>query len=81
MALTKEVVVDQIMINEDGTIFQREATVISEDGVEIIRSYHRTTINPGDDYSDKEQRVKDVADVVHTEAVKTAFAVKHAPKV
>ena len=47
MALTKEVKVDKLEIVGDYKSVQcREATVVSEDGVELSRSFHRHVLTP-----------------------------------
>ena len=46
MALTKETVVDQITVVENGTVLYREATRIMEDGKELSKTYHRTSLAP-----------------------------------
>ena len=47
MALTKETVVDQITVTENGIVLYREATRILEDGNELSKTYHRTSLTPG----------------------------------
>ena len=47
MSLTKETVVDQITVTENGIVLYREATRILEDGVEISKKYHRSSLTPG----------------------------------
>ena len=49
MSLTKTTTVDQITVTENGTVLYREATCIMEDGNEISKSYHRTSLTPGQD--------------------------------
>ena len=46
MALTKETVVDQITVTEDGTVLYREATRIMEDGTQLSQTFHRTSLAP-----------------------------------
>jgi hypothetical protein len=47
MALTKEIKTDKIEVLGDHKHVQcREATVISEDGVELSRSFHRHVLEP-----------------------------------
>ena len=53
MALTKEVVVDQITVTDNGTVLVREVTRIMEDGVEISKQYHRTSFEKGADIFQK----------------------------
>ena len=47
MALTKEVVLDQITADEHGNLMYREVTRIMEDGKELSKSYHRSSLSPG----------------------------------
>jgi hypothetical protein len=47
MAITKTTVVDQITVTENGIILYREATKIIEDGVELTKTYHRSSLTPG----------------------------------
>ena len=51
MALTKSTVVDQITVVEGGGVLYREATRILEDGVELSKTYHRSSLTPGQDIS------------------------------
>jgi arginine utilization protein RocB len=76
MALTKEVVIDQITVLEDGQMQVREVTRIMEDGVELSKSYHRHVVSPGDDLTKEDAKVAEVGTVVHTEQVKDDFKAK-----
>jgi hypothetical protein len=77
MALTKEVKVDKIEIVGDYKAVQcREATIISEDGVEVSRSFHRHVLNPDSDISGEPQETQDVCNAVWTDAVKAAWTAK-----
>ena len=79
MALTKEVKVDKVEIVGDYKAVQcREATVISEDGVELSRSFHRHSLHPDSDISGERQETQDVCNAVWTDAVKEAWATKQA---
>jgi hypothetical protein len=60
MALTKEVVVDQITVTENGTVLVREVTRIMEDGVEISKQYNRTSFEKNSDVSGQPQQVQDI---------------------
>jgi hypothetical protein len=74
MALEKTTTQDKIEIVGDFKHIQvRTATVISEDGVEISRSYHRHVVNPLDDVSGESAEVQAIAAAVHTQAVKDAY--------
>jgi hypothetical protein len=74
MALTKEVKVDKLEIVGDFKHVQcREATVVSEDGVEISRSFHRHVLQPDSDISAEPQETQDICNAVWTDEVKTAW--------
>ena len=74
MALTESTEIGSIEVLPRGEIQVRTDTVIEKDGFEISRSYHRHVVGPTADISGEDQRVKDVANAVHTPAVKTAWA-------
>ena len=77
MALTEKIEIGRIEVLPMGQIQVRTDTVIEKDGVEISRSYNRhmlTTDVSAGDVAKQDQRVKDVANVTHTSAVKTAWA-------
>jgi len=78
MSLEKLEVIDKIEVLEDGQIQVRESIRIMEDGVMLSQSYHRHVIEPDADSSKEDKKVKDVAGVVHTQAVKDAYIAKKA---
>ena len=49
MSLTKTTAVDQITVTENGVILYREATSFLEDGVAITKTFHRSSLTPGQD--------------------------------
>ncbi len=55
--IIKNIVVGKIEILEDGQIQIRTDTIISEDNIELSRTYHRHVIQPGDDVSKEDLRV------------------------
>jgi len=74
MALTKEVKIDKLEIVGDFKHVQcREATVVSEDGVELSRSFHRHVLQPDSDISGEPQETQDVCNAVWTDEVKAAW--------
>jgi archaellum component FlaF (FlaF/FlaG flagellin family) len=73
MSLTKQTVLDQITVTENGTILYRETTCILEDGVEISQSYHRSSLYPGQDLTGAPDRVVAICNVVWTSEVIAAF--------
>jgi archaellum component FlaF (FlaF/FlaG flagellin family) len=73
MSLTKETVVDQITVTENGIVLYREATRILEDGEEISKKYHRTSLTPGQDITDQPQKVQDICNAAWTADVIAAY--------
>tara|TARA_R110002153_G_scaffold253394_1_gene411394 strand:+ start:345 stop:593 length:249 start_codon:yes stop_codon:yes gene_type:complete len=73
MSLTKSIVVDRIEVLELGQIQVRTATVVSEDGVELSRTFHRQVLAPGDQTTGQDQRVIDIAAATWTTAVVAAW--------
>ena len=75
MALTERTAIDKYEIVGSFKHIQcRHATIIERDGVEISRSFHRHVIAPNDDVSGEPQEVQDLASLLHTQAVKDAYA-------
>jgi hypothetical protein len=73
MALTKSVSVDQITVNENGIVLFREATRILEDGVELSKTYHRSSLTPGQDISGVPANVQAICNVAWTPEVVAAY--------
>ena len=73
MSLEKQIKIDQIEVVENGTVQVRQATIITEDGNQISRTFHRWVITPSQDYSDQEDKVKDICRVTHTPEVIAAY--------
>ena len=73
MALSKTVVVDKIEVLQMGQIQVRTATVISEDGTELSRNFHRHVLAPGDDTTGEDDRVAAVAAATWTTDVVDAW--------
>ena len=78
MAITKETVVDQITLTENGIVLYREATRIIEDGKVLTQTYHRTSLTPGQDLTDQPQKVQDICNTVWTSDVVTAYEAQQA---
>ena len=75
MALTEETLQDKIEIVGDYKHIQvRTATVIKRDDVEISRSFSRHVVSPDDDITGESTEVQAICAVVHTDAVKAAYA-------
>jgi len=73
MALTKETAVDQITVVENGIVLYREATTIKEDGEEISKKYHRTSLTPGQDLTGQPDKVVAICNVAWTPEVIAAY--------
>lgn len=76
MSLEKTIKEDKIEVVDAGdwkVVQIRTATIISEDGAELNRSFRRSVINPADDWSDASAEVKAICDAVHTDAAKAAY--------
>lgn len=58
--LTENKLIDQITVDQEGVVHIRESTIILRDGVEISKSYHRTTLVKGQDVSSWPQKVQDI---------------------
>lgn len=73
MSLTKQTVIDQITVTENGIILYREATRIMEDGVQLSQTYHRTSLTPGQDLTGIPANVAAICNTVWTPAVIAAY--------
>jgi len=73
MALTKSVAVDQITVTENGVVLYREATRILEDGVELSKTFHRSSLVPGQDVSGVPVNVQAICSAAWTAEVVAAF--------
>ena len=69
MSITKEKVIDQITVCENGIVLYREATRIMEDGNELSKTYHRSSLTPGQDLTGIPANVVAICNVAWTEAV------------
>ncbi len=73
MSLEKQVKIDRVEVVENGTVQVRQATIITDDGNQVSRTFHRWCIAPGEDYSTQEQQVQDICKVTHTAEVIAAY--------
>lgn len=73
MALTKESKIDQITVTENGIVLYREATRILEDGEEISKKYHRSSLTPGQDLTGVPANVVAICNAAWTPAVVAAY--------
>ena len=51
----------------------RTCTQVLEDGVELSSGYHRHVVVAGQDYSNESAEVQAICELLHTEAVVTAY--------
>jgi len=73
MSLTKTTTVDQITITENGIVLYREASRIMEDGNEISKTYHRSSLTPEQDLTGVPANVVAICNTAWTDEVKTAY--------
>jgi DNA-binding transcriptional LysR family regulator len=73
MAITKSTAVDQITVTENGTVLYREATRVVEDGNEIAKTYHRTSLTPGQDLTGQPANVVAICNAAWTPEVIAAY--------
>ena len=77
MAITKETIIAQTEIVGEYKIIQvAYVTIIKEDGTEISRSRTRNSFQPDADVSSEEAAIKDLANLVWTDAVKASWKTK-----
>ena len=70
---TETKTVDQITVTENGIVLYREATRILKDGDEIAKTYHRSSLTPGQDLTGQPANVVAICNAAWTEAVITAY--------
>jgi predicted ThiF/HesA family dinucleotide-utilizing enzyme len=73
MSIEKVKVIDQITVTENGIILYREATKIIEDGVELTKTYHRSSLTPAQDLTGQPANVIAIANAAWTDEVIQAY--------
>ena len=83
MALTESAENDKIEVVNRWNVQVRKATIIKKDGVELTRTFHRKTLNPGilddsdnlveTDISGEDADVQAICNAAWTSQVKTDF--------
>ena len=73
MSLTKITTVDQITVTENGIILYREATSFLEDGVAITKTFHRSSLTPGQDLTGVPANVVAICNAAWTADVVAAY--------
>lgn len=81
MSITKEKVIDQITVQENGTILYREATRIMEDGTELTKTYHRSSLTPAQDLTGVPEKVVAICNAAWTADVIAAYQAAEAARV
>lgn len=71
--ITKQTVIDQITVTENGIILYREATRIIEDGKVLTQTYHRSSLTPGQDLTGQPEKVVAIAQAAWTPEVVAAY--------
>jgi DNA-binding transcriptional LysR family regulator len=71
--IEKQTSVDQITVTENGIILYREATRIIEDGKELTKTYHRSSLTPGQDLTGVPANVVAICNTVWTAEVIAAY--------
>ena len=73
MSLTKTTTVDQTTVTENGVVMYREATRIMENGNELSKSYHRSTLTPAQDLTGVPANVVAICNAAWTAEVIAAY--------
>jgi len=73
MSITKEIKVDQITVNASGVVLYREATSLVENGDIIAKTYHRTSLIPGQDLTGQPANVVAICNTAWTPEVIAAY--------
>ena len=73
MSLTKTTTVDQITITENGIVLYREATKIMENGIELSKTFHRSSLTPAQDLTGVPANVVAICNTVWTNEVIWAY--------
>ena len=81
MAITKSTAVDQITVTENGIVLYREVTRVVEDGNEIAKTFHRTSLTPGQNLTGHPAQVVAIAQAAWTPEVIAAYQAQMAAQV
>lgn len=76
MALEKTVKDDKIEIVDvgDWKVLQiRTATIVTDDGTELSRTFHRHVVDPNSDLTDESEEIKSLAATYFTDEVKAKY--------
>jgi len=78
MSLTKTTNIDQITVTENGIVLYREATRIIEDGNVLTKTYHRTSLTPGQELEGQPANVVAICNTAWTPEVIAAYKAQQA---
>ena len=73
MSFTETKTIDQITVTENGIVLYREATTVLKDGDQIAKTYHRSSLTPGQDLTGQPANVVAICNAAWTEAVIAAY--------
>ena len=65
--VTERKTIGMISVLSAGQFQVREDTIIERDGIELTRTYHRTTFEPGADVSNQHEWVQKIASAIWTQ--------------
>jgi hypothetical protein len=78
MSLTKQTIIDQITVTENGIVLYREATRIMEDGNQISQTYHRSSLSPAQDLTGVPANVIAICNTAWTAEIVAAYQAEQA---
>ena len=70
---TETKVIDQITVTENGIVLYREATRIFKDDVEVSKTFHRSSLTPGQDLTGQPDNVVAICNTAWTQEVIAAY--------
>ena len=73
MSLIKTKAIDQITVTENGIVLYREATRIMEDGIELSKTFHRSSLTPAQDLTGVPANVVAICNTAWTADVISAY--------
>jgi len=71
--LNTEKIIDQITVTNTGVVQVREATRIMEDGTELTKTYHRSSLTPAQDLTGVPEKVVAICNAAWTADVVAAY--------
>lgn len=67
MSITRETIIDKIIINNDGELVIKEKIIFTEGGIKVGEHVQKKHIFPGDSFENESEEIKQVLQVVHTD--------------